>query len=332
MDNRLFIAKQTSGKDTRYTYATGRIRVLEARMLAKAVFEKMTEADSYEGALSILCEHPDYRQDAENLKDKSAFENLIVLQLKRLYDIMNELTRDSEITDILMFKHDVDNTKVLLKKEAGYDADEVLINVGVFTIDRLKEGITKKNFTIFKEEAFSSFFKAACSVENAVRIDDTLEMLYLGLLQKAFAKTESPFLLYLYGTMVDLCNIKILLRYNRHKRGAKEIIPEGGHLAGGFFYPLFDKPDAAVLKDFFTTPYVALLHGIFESKNADAPFDKYLLSVIKEAKSFHFGIEPLVGYVYAREYELKNVRRILAGKIYALEGGDIRNSLQEAYV
>jgi len=50
------------------------------------------------------------------------------------------------------------------------------------------------------------------------------------------------------------------------------------------------------------------------------------------AKYFHFGIEPLVAYLFARENEAKNLKMILAGKKNGFGLDDIRPYLRDSYV
>ncbi|GAI62431.1 unnamed protein product, partial [marine sediment metagenome] len=39
-------------------------------------------------------------------------------------------------------------------------------------------------------------------------------------------------------------------------------------------------------------------------------FDDYLLNFVKKAKYISFGIEPLIGYLVAKEMEVKNLRTV----------------------
>jgi len=61
-------------------------------------------------------------------------------------------------------------------------------------------------------------------------------------------------------------------------------------------------------------------------------FDDHLLSFVKKAKYITFGIEPLIGYLVAKEMEVKNLRTIMVGKFNRLSQEIIKERLRESYV
>lgn len=60
--------------------------------------------------------------------------------------------------------------------------------------------------------------------------------------------------------------------------------------------------------------------------------DDILISVAKQAKTVPFGAEVIIGYAAAVEYEIKNIRILLAGKETGLSTESIRERLRESYV
>ncbi len=338
MDTKMLLAKESSGKDVRYTCSVARIRVLETRFLTKAFLNRMAEAPSYEEAVKILSEHTEYRQDIENIKEKSDFEGIFISQLKRLYALAAELSRDKETTDLFLLKYDIDNLKALLKTAISGGSNELLlVDLGVFGIDALKECISKKDFSILGKK-FASVISEINAVKKPEDIEVFLDRFYLTLIREAILKIKSRFLEHIYKSMIDILNIKIFLRKRAsHGEDFKAIILEGGYLTVDFFYKMADKQDTLIQKEFSNTAYTALISEMLKpgrdplSGNLDTLFDDYFIGIIKEARYFHFGIEPLITYILAKEYEIKNLRRILAGKFYGLNENIIKGSLQEAY-
>lgn len=323
MDNRLLSIKQSSGRDTRYVYAVARIRALETKLLPKAFFIRLTELVSYDEALKALSEHPEYRQDIEGLKERAAFESILINQLKRLYSLVNELTRDKEITDVFLLRYDIENLKGLLIAGESKSAD-----IGVFGIQTLKDCMAKKDFRLLGKD-FEEFIIKINDIKEPQRIEFLFDKFYLGLLGEALLKTQSPFLEHIYKTIIDLFNIKISLRLS--KILLEKTFLGGGYIEKDFFY----KQEVLALKEFSNTAYYELVKGLLERKldvHPDVILDDYLMGIIKEAKYFHFGIEPLIGYIFAKEYEVKNLRRILAGKFFGLEQELVKNSLEVSYV
>ncbi len=339
MDTRMLLAKESSGKDVRYTSSVGRIRVLETRFLTKAFLSRMAEAPSYEEAVKVLFEHPEYRQDIENIKEKSNFEGIFISQLKKLYNLAAELSRDKEITNLFLLKYDIDNLKVLLKTgiSAVYKEAE-LVDLGVFGIAALKDCMSKKDFSALGKK-FATIISEISTVKEPKDIELLLDRFYFVLIGEGLLKVKSRFLEYVYKSMIDLFNIKILLRRRvLREENFKALILEEGYLTKDFFYKMADKQDAVIQKEFSNTAYTALIDEVLKARrdsllgNLDVLFDNYFIGIIKEAKYFHFGIEPLIGYILAKECEIKNLRRVLAGKFYGIKEDILKGSLQEVYV
>jgi len=60
--------------------------------------------------------------------------------------------------------------------------------------------------------------------------------------------------------------------------------------------------------------------------------DNYILDFVKKHKYSVFDVEPLVGYLFAKENEIRNVRIIMTGKINNIPGEIIKERLRETYV
>ena len=60
--------------------------------------------------------------------------------------------------------------------------------------------------------------------------------------------------------------------------------------------------------------------------------DNYLLNYIKQTKFAILGVEPLLGYLLAKEHEMKLIRIIMIGKLNELPSESIRERLRETYV
>ena len=61
-------------------------------------------------------------------------------------------------------------------------------------------------------------------------------------------------------------------------------------------------------------------------------FDEYVLNYVKKAKYITFGIEPLIGYFFAKKTECINIRNIITGKINRLPSDVIKQRLRKTYI
>ena len=58
----------------------------------------------------------------------------------------------------------------------------------------------------------------------------------------------------------------------------------------------------------------------------------FIINFTKVGKLITFGIEPLVGFMVAKENDIKNIRIILSGKLNKLLPSTIKESVRDTYV
>jgi V/A-type H+-transporting ATPase subunit C len=143
------------------------------------------------------------------------------------------------------------------------------------------------------------------------------------------------------GIMIDLANIRIFLRIKSMKKGRdflqKFLLP-GGSLDGKLFLENLEEPVDSFANSLKYGPYASLEEG-FESYKATGSItkleklsDNFVMSFVKKARYTAFGAEPLVGYLMAKEHEIKNIRIIMVGKINNISNDLIKERLRETYV
>ena len=60
--------------------------------------------------------------------------------------------------------------------------------------------------------------------------------------------------------------------------------------------------------------------------------DNFIMDYMKKAKTIPFGIEPIIGYLYAKENEIKLLRIIMVGQLNNVPPEVIRERLRDSYV
>lgn len=53
---------------------------------------------------------------------------------------------------------------------------------------------------------------------------------------------------------------------------------------------------------------------------------------MKEYKNVNYGIEPVITYIIAKEYEIKAIRLIMTGKINKIDTTVIKERMRDIYV
>ncbi|MBU1290330.1 V-type ATPase subunit, partial [bacterium] len=120
---------------------------------------------------------------------------------------------------------------------------------------------------------------------------------------------------------------------------AKEfIIPEGDFKIENIV-EIYDSPLSSWFEKLIHTDYkdiVELGVNYFQKNNSLMELEKlrdnFILNFSKIGKYVTFGIEPLVGFITAKENDIKNIRIILSGKLNKLSPDQIKERVRDTYV
>jgi len=99
-----------------FTQAVVRTRVLETRLLSRAIIDRMVEAEDIDEVIRILRE-TEYAQSIEGLARAEEYEKILSAELKRVYETMYDITEEKVVVDLLALKYDYHNLKVLVKEK-----------------------------------------------------------------------------------------------------------------------------------------------------------------------------------------------------------------------
>ena len=331
--------------ETIYAYAVGRIRVLETRLLDKSKLDRMVESPSIDEALKVLAE-TDYANMVAELDNVYDFEKILQAEIQHIYMLIQKINPQAHLTDLISLKYDFHNLKVLLKakylKESG---DTLLFPVGTIPIDKLRTIVTEENY----QELPAALRAAVEQIEEEFVVSGDPQVIDLSLDRTLYEMLignardlRSAILEGLFVREVDLTNIKTFLRIKRMGRD-KEFLKKAflpyGYLPVELFNSLLDEPleflaDRLAMSDYATV----VSEGVreWQEKGNITHFEKLaddlLTAYLQQGKRKTFGLEPLIGYLYAKEIEVKNIRMILVGKINGLPIEVIRERLRNVYV
>ena len=80
-----------------------RLRVLETRLLDKAKIDRMIDGDSANEALKVLQES-EYANVMTGVKRAEDYEIVLSKELKRVYELMNDISPDKSLVDLMAIK------------------------------------------------------------------------------------------------------------------------------------------------------------------------------------------------------------------------------------
>lgn len=337
--------KDTGKNDTQYAYSVSRIRAIERKLLDKGKLDRMVEAKTPEEALKVLQE-ADYGKSGSDSVNIFDYENLLRDENKKVYSLIKEIAPEPEIFDLFLISNDYHNIKVLLKSEFSQKSnDNLLVDSGSIPQGRLKTMLRDRDFTnmpVIMKNAIEECIEAYNKTSDPQVIDIILDKASYKQMKDTSQKSGSKFIRDLVTLFIDLANIKTFLRVKALNKTwdflQKVLIPEGSIDIKFFVQNLENPLDSFVDALQFTSLGAFLQEGIESFKNTgtltkfEKISDNLILNYVKKAKYISLGIEPLVGYLMAKEMEIKNARIVMVGKINNISNEVIKERLREAYV
>ena len=331
--------------ENKYLYSVTRIRALETKLLDKAKIERMIEAKNADEIIKILYE-TEYASSISEMKSIDDYETVLTKELSKTYELLREISPVPELTNLFLLRYDVHNLKTLLKSSyLGEENDELLSSIGTIPIQQFKDMVKAKEFSgldpILRECVEEIVGEFTVNPDPQL-IDVTLDKCLYNLMYKAASDNKSSFLKDYISAQIDLINIKSLVRVKSMGYGRdflKKVILQNGKLDYAFFNDVFDESlDTLIEKLAFKDYGKVIEEGIsnYVKTKSLTKFEKlsddYIFELAKKGKYVAFGIEPLVGYLMAKENEVKIIRMIMVGKINEIPNELIRERLRDVYV
>ncbi len=322
-----------------YTYPNARVRARTGRLFTDKEFSEIVEAENIEEVKNYLRGVPDYAKYI----DLYPLEKALDTQLAESYDLVARITPDNskEVFNFLLKKWDIQNIKsIIIAKQAGLNLDDTLnliVPFGALTdkIDSLIEaetitevinGLEGTEYPKILEDAMSMYNETGLLLPLESALDKyLLENL---LRSSATPEDDNTSLLHNYvGTMVDVANIKIILRAKVYNLKYDDIeyymISDGYQIREWKLKELMEAEDvASVISSLEGTSYASVLSDAMteytETRSMES-FEKALDShVFKTAKTIslknQFGIGPMIGFLNKKEREIRNLKIIARGK------------------
>jgi V/A-type H+-transporting ATPase subunit C len=332
-------------RDTKYLYAVYRVKALENNLLSRNTVERMMDASTPEEALKILGEtdYGNYFGEVEGVYD---FEKALDQSLKSAYKVLDESTRDQRFSLISRLKYDIHNLKVLLKANyLGEDYDYLLSHNGSMDTEVLKKAVEDRNFSGLTGPIRDAAQRAVAEFElsgDPQRVDIFLDKGLYKSLEEIILSLDDPYVLSIFQAEVDLLNISIFLRVRRMDKNTKfleTVLIDGGTIDKSLFLEAMGEPVSSLADSLSSTVYGRVAVGGIQSwvdTGRTTVFEKlsddFLLNMAKKGKYAAFGIIPIIGYLKAKENEVRIIRMIMVGKINGIPADNIRERLRDVYV
>ncbi len=330
--------------NTIYGYAVARVKAMETRLLDQGHFERMVNSSDSGEALKILSE-TGYSAALAELDDVYNFEAVLGEELSYTFNTVLKISPIPEMIASLVLRYDIHNLKVLFKAKFLGIKSDLLIPVGSIELSKLEHAVNEDNYLFLpgKLRQAANNINDDFMLNRDPQIIDLLldQVLYEQLIDSA-REYESEFLEGLFTRQIDLNNLKTLLRIKRMGLNrdflARVLLPNGS-IALDKLTAMIEEPEESLISMLALSDYADLVNeGVREwTEKGSASLleklsDNFITAYLRESKWVPFGIEPLVGYLWAKEIEIKNIRIVLVGKINKLPAESIRERMRDVYI
>ncbi|MBU1446396.1 V-type ATPase subunit [Patescibacteria group bacterium] len=338
---------------TLFAQSSSWIRVLETKLLNENELERMVLAKDARDAYKILNE-TDYSSHIGDIEKIESFQEVINSGLKDTKELISRITPENWVFNILWFRYDFHNLKVLLKaKYSGKDFDEIenfLLKFGAIPTEKLRRLIFgNEDVTLGLEPKYEEYIKESIALakvdyekdEDPQIIDIVLDKRLCKIMNDIALRSENGFLIKLTKKYIDLKNIELFIRLKIQKRG-EDLLLKGfinrGYLEKYRFVDAFRKDVADFAESMKHTDYSDIIREAikgYEDEKSFVKLDKltydHLTDYIQQAKRIAIGPEPVFAYFWAKKNNALVIRSIMVGKLNNIAPEDIRKIIRTLY-
>ena len=323
-------------------FASSMIRSLEKKLLKADQFNQMIDSGSIDDICRTIQE-AGYGQDSEPFRPDT-YQSILAKRELNLFDETLKLSKEFEALDVLNLVNDYHNIKVLLKAEAlGKDRSDLLLDTGIIPAEKMAELVRDRD-KLLSEEMLKAVLEASethARTKDPQLIDFICDKYCFIEMNKIANSTGNEFIKGYVRTKIDSTNLKTYARVKAMGQAwsyFNEVFIEGGEI-DTFTYQKAYNEDAAQFGSHFrgTLLAEAASTGLedFAKTNDFRLFEKLcddaMIEYAKGGKEVTFGIEVVFAYYVAKQYEITNIRVLMAGKLANMDPETIKERMRKTY-
>lgn len=317
-------------------YAVARVKVREGRLLSAERLERMVDAPSADDALRLLGE------TGYGAQGDGDYEKMAEWELEQAAEFIEAITPDEEMTDLFLMHGDFQNLKAAFKMRAlDLKESPALTRVCKVPPEDVMEMVLQRNFYSLPECMRAVAERCETMLAGGMdprRLDMALDAAYLRWAVQSSGK-RGGFVADYFAQMVDFYNAAIVLRAPGMGEGldfVRENLLEGGLLDKGLLVALFNRESDAQNRLSGRDKNFAQKFDAAQQSGELWEFEKYrddtLLELAKRGKADLSSVQPLIGYLMAKETEARAVRMVMTAKINRIPREVLRERLRGLYV
>ena len=321
--------------NTKYTYAVARIRALEVSLFSDAVIEQLLACRTADEALRFVMEKGwgDVSGDAD-------MDAVLKREEEKTWEVIRDVAPDMKVFDVLSYPKLYHNLKAAVKEVCTekqtpgifYDDCDIPGGEMLRIIENREFSRLPGNMGRVAEEALDTLLHTRDGQLCDVMIDKVaLEAIY-----EAGKRSGEPIIENYADTMVAIADIKIAVRSRKTGKSAdfmRGAMAECRSINREQLIRAALAGEEEIARYLEGTSYAGGADALRESTSAFERWcDDRMTETMKTQKYEAFSVGPLLGYLIARENEIKTVRIILTGKQNGFPDDAIRERIREMYV
>ena len=327
-----------------YLFGSANIRTLENAIIGRERIERLLNTKTTDEAWALLA---DWGIDIVRNSDGNPMrEETLLGVLKGAYDRLTELAPDSDALRLWLYPYDCNNLKAAQKAFVrNIDPTSMLFDFGTLPatdIVKMVETGSYEGLPANLQASAQTAMDEYAKTKNPQVIDLILDKACWRDMLNAAKASGEEFVIRLVETRIDLLNTMIALRILRMKSGEvgkvlfAEAFLEGGKLARERMIDCMANGEDALLVLLRYSDYSRFAENFAKSdgalSTAEKLADNYWMSLILENRFVPMGLEVMVSFMAAHEYEVKNLRILLSGKEAGISVATIRERIRDSYV
>ena len=334
----------TMHKQDEYAFPCAVVRSNENNILSKADMAKVLDAKDIGAVMNILGEfgYGTEKQARANWD----FESSLRAEMTRVYELLFSVAPDKKELSLFLLPSDYHNVKVSLKSEfLGINPAPYLVAGGNLSPEEIGELVRERNFPFMSKEmaeAVNEILESFAKSKDPQEIDIMLDRACYSEMERLAGETERPFIIGYVKLLVDLMNITTFIRLREIQKPwafFQKVFLPGGNMDQHVFTTAYEEgyqqfADRMIpygYRDIFAKGAVEV-HNTGKYTLLEKLCDDKRMSYVSDARYVSFGVEPLIGYMVAKETENKNLRIILSGKMAGTPEDVIKERLRDTYV
>ncbi len=326
--------------DDFYLFAAAELRAREKEFIDQSKFDRLIAAESISDFMKILSETT-YAKYIGDLEEKKGFNSLLLNEMIDAVSYLKERLKPEHkiYIRLIFFEEIINNVKLSIKAEVlKEDLSDWFIPI-FFTYETFKNTVENAKFDDL-DEVSANLLKKAVELsyieKNLRKRDSKLEKYYMDSLYDALAKGSSRILKEFFKGIIDLRNIKNIIRQKLSDTDLDfdDFLYENGDIDTGFLKKYETESIETWIKDMENSDYSDMLKKGFEHIHADGSFyyfeksdDTYLLSLFEEVKYSVSSLERIIAFFIRKKVEIKNLNLIYAAILYEADKQTIKQRL-----